>query len=126
MANQKKTVGKDPFNMEYTVYDFEAMKAAGLAHFKEMGAEGGYSPLTSHLTGFITPHHSHPHSGVVSAFVATLINGVVNAAVTALKDAKFTTTLELRALIFTAGFTGSFKIKDAINMLKEAVKKVTG
>lgn len=99
-----KTVGHKPFDMEYKVYDFAAMKKAGLDHFKEMGAEGG----------------------VVSAFVATLINGVVNAAVTALKDAKFTTTVELRALIFTAGFTGSFQIKDAIALLKKAVKKVTG
>jgi len=94
-----KTKKIGPFT--YKAYDFAAMKADGLKHFKEMGAEGGKP----------------------AAFVATLLNGVVNAALTALKDAKFTTTLELRAAIFTAGFTGSFQIADALKLMQAAVAK---
>ena len=94
-----KTKQIGPF--KYKAYNFPAMKADALQHFKEMGAEGGKA----------------------AAFVATLINGIVNSALTALKDAKFTTTLELRAAIFTAGFTGSFQIADALKLMQAAVAK---
>lgn len=91
----KKAIGTGKFATQITDFDTAAMKTDIQARFKALKDEGG--------------------SG--AAAVATLINGVANAALTALKQATFTTTLEIRAAIFTAGFSGQFKIADILTAI---------
>lgn len=95
------TVGKDKFKRVFKSYDLVKMKADITTRFAELKKEGG----------------------AVAAVIATIANGIVNAAAAALAQAKFTSTLELRAAMFTAGFSGSFQIADVIKKLTAALPK---